>query len=339
MEFLRLIPFLILPVLAKMPPLITLEEHYLSSATPDAMKGLFKEQVKFVPNIMEKLKNLSSLRLADMDKGDVTLQVVSHAAGLGSYPANYSRAANNQVYQAIKKATGRLAGFATAPMSRPAEAAVEFRRAVTELGFVGALVDNHDGKGGYFDGEEYDAFWAVAEELDVPVYLHPTWPSDDMAPRFQGNFDSIASNSLGSSGWGWHADTGLHVLRLFASGLFDRRPKLKIIAGHMGEMLPFMLQRIERLSGRWSTTQKNFTTVYRENIWITTSGVWSLDPLRCILASTPIDHILYSIDYPFTSNEVGLAWFKELEASGLVSQEELDAIAYKNAEKLLRVKV
>ncbi|KAK4653050.1 hypothetical protein QC762_504590 [Podospora pseudocomata] len=339
MEFLRFIPLLILPTLAKMPPLITLEEHYVSATTPDAMKALFKEQTQFVPNVMEKLTNLSSLRLSDMDKGDVTIQVVSHAAGLGSYPVNYSRSANDQVYEAVKNAKGRLAGFATAPMSQPAEAAAEFRRAVTELGFVGALVDNHDGKGGYFDGEEYDAFWAVAEEFDVPVYLHPTWPSEDMAPRYQGNFDPIAANSLGSSGWGWHQDTGLHVLRLFASGLFDRRPKLKIIAGHMGEMIPFMLQRIDRLSGRWSTAQRNFTTVYRENIYVTTSGVWSLDPMRCILANTPIDHILYSIDYPFTSNEVGLAWFKELEASGLVDQEQLEAIAYKNAEKLLRIKV
>ncbi|KAK4201703.1 hypothetical protein QBC40DRAFT_323605 [Triangularia verruculosa] len=340
MKLLRLIPLFILPVLGKkkMPPLITLEEHYLSRDTPDAMKGLFKEQVQFVPGVMDKLEDLSCLRIADMDKGEVTLQVVSHAAGLGSYPVNYSRAANDQVYEAVKNSKGRLAGFATAPMSYPADAAAEFRRAVSKLGFVGALVDNHDGNGGYFDGEEYDAFWAVAEEFDVPVYLHPTWPSEDMAPRFEGNFDPIASNSLGSSGWGWHADTGLHVLRLFASGLFDRRPKLKIIAGHMGEMIPFMLQRIGKISARWSTAQRNFTTVYRENIWITTSGVWSLDPMRCILANTPIDHILYSVDYPFTSNEVGLAWMKELHRSGLVTQEECEAIAYKNAEKLLRVK-
>lgn len=93
------------------------------------------------------------------------------------------------------------------------------------------------------------------------------------------------------------------------------------------------------MSRRWGDFQRDFKTVYDENIWITTSGVWSLNPLRCILANTKLDHILYSVDYPFQKNEIGLEWIKDLEKSGLVNEEELDAIAYGNAEKLLGVKV
>jgi predicted TIM-barrel fold metal-dependent hydrolase len=159
-----------------------------------------------------------------------------------------------------------------------------------------------------------------------------------MAPRYSGNFTSGAAASLGASGFGWHSETALHVLRLFASGLFDRFPKVQIIVGHFGEMLPFMLQRVCDLSLRWGNFKRPFKQVWDENIWITTSGVWSIDPMACILRNTKIERILYSVDYPFAKNENGLSWFKDLERSGLVGKEDLERIAFKNAEKLLGVK-
>merc|ERR1711977_209257 len=103
-------------------------------------------------------------------------------------------------------------------------------------------------------------------------YLHPTWPAPSVQlPQYQGEIPGSATASLGSSAWGWHADVGNHVLKLFAAGIFDLFPKLKIIVGHMGEMLPFMLERIEYLSLRWKVgdlhselTHRPFGQVYRE---------------------------------------------------------------------------
>jgi predicted TIM-barrel fold metal-dependent hydrolase len=293
-----------------------------------------------------------------MAAGGVALQVISHAPGLGEYPPDVCRAANDRLAAAIRrdvelrggdgdgdgdgKGRGRgvFAGFAAAPMGEPAEAAAEVGRAVRELGFVGVMVDNHC-RGRFYDGKGYEGWWEAVEELGVPVYLHPTWAAGgEMMERYRGEgISEAAAGSMASSGLGWHSETALHVLRLFASGLFDRRPRLKIVVGHMGEMIPFMLQRIEKLSRRWGTFERDFGTVYNENIWITTSGVWSLDPMRCILANTRLDHILYSVDYPFVSNEAGLGWMRELEQSGLVDEEQLRAIAYGNAEKLLGIKV
>ncbi|KAH8887310.1 amidohydrolase 2 [Thozetella sp. PMI_491] len=328
------------------PPLIALEEHFFSSAVPEEMRVAYSEQLKHVPGVLEKLQDLSGLRRADMDAGRISLQIISHAPGLSDPDA--CRRANDELAAAITAEDARgggtaregksgFAGFAVAPMGHPDAAAQELRRCVEQLGFVGALVDNHvDGK--FFDGDEYAPFWAAAEELDVPVYLHPNWPSDEMARHYEGNFSPGAALSMGSSGLGWHAETALHVLRLFASGLFDRKPKLKIIIGHMGETIPFLLQRIVVLSRRWGQFTRDFQTVYDENIWITTSGVWSLDPMRCILSNTKLDRILYSVDYPFQSNKVGLDWVAELENSGLVTKEILEAIAYRNAEALLGVK-
>nr|POF17050.1 decarboxylase orsb [Quercus suber] len=318
------------------PPMITLEEHFLSEVVGNRRDTAYVEQINHIPGLREALYDVDELRLESMDKNHVSLQVVSHAPG--KITTDDARQANDQLAAAIKKHPTRFAGFAVLAVSDAVESARELERVVTQHGFVGALVDNHD-EGRYFDGDEYDVLWRACEQLDVPLYIHPTWPSDDMKPRFAGNFSTGAQLSLGTSGFGWHSDVALHTLRLFAAGVFDRFPRLKIIIGHFGEMLPFMLARVEHLSQRWGPRQRAFKQVWDENLWITTSGVWSLDPLRCILGNTKIDHILYSVDYPFAKNEWGLEWMKELEASGLVSQEQLEMIAYKNAEKLLKIRV
>jgi len=100
-----------------------------------------------------------------------------------------------------------------------------------------------------------------------------------------------------------------------------------------------MHERIARLSMRWGPLKRSWKEVYDENIWITTSGVWSVNPMATILRNTRIDRILYSVDYPFSKNEDGLRFMEELEKSGLVTKEEFEMIGYKNAEALLKVKV
>jgi predicted TIM-barrel fold metal-dependent hydrolase len=61
--------------------------------------------------------------------------------------------------------------------------------------------------------------------------------------------------------------------------------------------------------------------------------------MACILRNTNIERILYSVDYPFATNEKGLSWMEELERRGLVGKEDLERIAFKNAESLLKLKV
>jgi predicted TIM-barrel fold metal-dependent hydrolase len=272
-----------------------------------------------------------------MDKNNISFQVLSH--GPGSMDADQCRSSNDQMFEAVKANPDRFAAFAVLPVSDPASCADELTRCVKELGFVGALIDNHTKDGTYFDGEDYIPMFRAAQDLDVPIYLHPTWPYPQlMSTLYTGNFSDGASRSISASGFGWHSDVATHVLRLFASGLFDTFPRLKIIIGHMGEMLPGMLERIIRLSKRWGERQRDFKMVWDQNIWITTSGNWSVDPMATILRNTRLDRILFSVDYPFGKNEEGLWFMQELEKSGLVDQKTLEDIAYRNAESLLGVK-
>lgn len=320
-----------------LPPLITLEEHFVSAKLLPELSDIYEEQLKHLPDVSASLTDLATLRIQDMDTNRISLQVVSHAPGLGPRPLRLSSLANDELAQEVRANPHRLAGLAVLPMAEPEAAAAELRRCVRELGFVGALVDAH------VDGAHYDdrRFWPVfvaAAELDVPIYLHPTYPAETQRSAYEGNYVAGAARSLGSSGFGWHQDTGLGVLKLFAAGLFDELPTLKIVVGHFGEMLPFMLERVEKLSVRWGERQRPWRQVWDENIWITTSGVWSVAPMACILRNTRVDHVLYSVDYPFEKNENGLRWIRELQDSGLVTPEELEMIAYRNAERLLRVK-
>ncbi|KAH8424235.1 amidohydrolase family protein [Aspergillus melleus] len=319
-----------------MYPLITLEEHFVSPKVSSASAEARAHYTKFPPHILSKLECLGTERISDLDKGNVSLQVISH--GPGNISAPVCAAANDDLAAAIAQHPTRLAGFAMLPMSEPQAAAEELERCVTKLGFLGALVENHlDGK--FYDDERFWVVFERAQQLDVPVYIHPTFASDSMLEHYKGNYDDSVALALSAYGWSWHAETGHHILRLFASGLFDRFPKLKIIIGHMGEMLPFQLDRVFTVSERWGRKERGLREVWRSNIWVTTSGMFSLPPLRCLLDVMPIEHVLYSVDYPFSTNEKGLEFFEQIRQSGLIAEEDLELFAYRNAEQLLGVEV
>ncbi|ROW17150.1 hypothetical protein VPNG_01337 [Cytospora leucostoma] len=294
-----------------------------------------------MPNLWDNFTEAGPRRIQHMDAGKVSVQVISH--GPCDLTPDQSRAANNEVVEAIRTYPTRFAGFAVLPIGQPEEAAAELQRTCSGAAgvkFVGALIENHTGAGEYYEGPEYDVLWKQASDLDVPIYLHPSFPSDAAYEALykSSTVPDWVTTDISDWAYGWHSNVATHLLKLFAAGVFDRFPKLKIIIGHFGEMIPFMLQRIVRISGRWGNA-RNFQQVWDENIWLTTSGNWSLDPLATVLRNTKKDRILYSVDYPFGSNEQGLEWLEELEASGLVSKEELEGIRWKNASKLLRLDV
>ena len=165
-----------------------------------------------------------------------------------------------------------------------------------------------------------------------------------MESKYAGNYGRDAQLFLATAAWGWHADVGLHVLKLFAVGLFDRFPRLRLILGHMGEMLPFTLERILSMEdglmpdhGDDRPGCRGFKAIWDENIWITTSGMFSISPMTCLMRTTKAERIMFSVDWPMSQNDEGTKFLKDLEASGLVTQEELRMIKSENAARLLRL--
>jgi predicted TIM-barrel fold metal-dependent hydrolase len=311
-----------------MLPLIILEEHCASS------KVVGSHYSEFPQHVLSKLKSLNDERIQDMDKGDISLQVISHDPLITSLSACLE--ANDELAVAIPQNSKRLTEFAMLPMQDPKATARELVCCVKERGFGGALVDNH------LDGQFYDdeRFWPVFEEpqdLDVPIYLHSTFATDSALEHFQGNYDREIGTALSAYGWGWHTETGLHLLRLYCSEIFDKYKSLKTIIGHMGEMLPFQLDRIFSMSGRWGR-ERELREVWRTNIWVTTSGMFSLAPLSCLLQMSSMDHVLYSVDYPFSTNERGKEFIEQIRKSNRIDERQLEMFAYRKAESLLKVK-
>jgi len=113
---------------------------------------------------------------------------------------------------------------------------------------------------------------SAAESLGAPIYLHPREPAPGMVQPY-------LDYGLYFAGWGFAAEAGLHAMRLIMCGVFDRFPKLKIILGHMGEGIPFWLQRIDNrylLQVRIGAVNKMPrlpSEYFKDNFVITTSGV------------------------------------------------------------------
>jgi predicted TIM-barrel fold metal-dependent hydrolase len=321
-----------------MTPTITLEEHFVSEAFTASAGPPPGIDLYDITTLQRKLRGVGDERIKDMDDAGVTFQVVSHNAAGEVSDAEVCRKSNDELSRGVKKNPGRFAGFAMLPMADATAATQELERCVKDLGFLGALVCNH-ARGEFYDGKKYHQLFEKLQELDVPFYLHPTAPWKDTKSHYEGAYPKEIAFVLGGYGWGWHSDTGLHFLRLFASGLFDKFPKLKIVLGHNGEMVPFMLDRVSSFYEKTPDHKRSLMTVWNENIWITTSGMFTLTPFVSLLRAARIDRIMYSIDYPFEDNKDGREFLQKLEGSGLVTKDDMEKICYKNAEKLLKFKL
>ena len=328
-------------------PTITLEEHFFSNAAGDAYTAKGRQdpysETVLLREQRSKLVELGDIRLNSMNESGVNLQVVSHAASSIALDAEVCIKINDELARFGKSRPGRFAGFATLPMIDPRAASAELRRCIRDLGFVGALIDNNC-EGRFYDDPVFWPVFEAAQDLDVPLYVHPSYNEQTKPLLYDGNYPNAVAQTLSMYAWGWHSENAVHILRLFAAGVFDRYPRLKIIIGHMGEMLPYWLDRVERISGQqWPKAgvklERQLRQVWDENLWITTSGMFTVAPMATLVRQCKPDRILYSVDYPFARNEWGLQFLKDLRADGLVSDEMLEGIAYKNAEKLLGLTV
>ena len=317
---------------------ITLEEHFWTDALTEANRtapsaGL---SVPRLGPLAADLRDLGSRRLADMDAAGIDVQVLS-VAPPGTQdldPATavqLSRQANDRLAEAVGEHPDRFAGFATLPTPDPEAAAAELERTVTGYGFKGALINGHTG-GRFLDDEKFWPIFEGAQALGVPVYLHPTYPTAQLMELYYQGFDERVSATLATGGWGWHAETGLHVLRIILGGVFDRFPGLQMIIGHMGENLPFSLARAdERLTPVATGLKRRVGDYFRDHFYVTTSGYFTDAPLLCTLMVLGADRILFSVDYPFSSNGRGRAFLDGTP----ISEADREKIAHGNAERLL----
>jgi len=291
------------------------------------------------PNPMELLPEIAEGRLKSMDESGVTVQVLSVAGpGADLVPGAdgiaIARATNDHLAAAVARHPDRFAGFANLPMQSPDAIAAEFKRAVKELGFVGAMV-NGTTAGRFLDHPSYDALLATAVELDVPIYIHPHIPPEPVRTAYFSELPDGAGRVLETAGWGWHSETAVHLLRLVLAGSLDKHPRLRLIIGHMAEMLPMMMARIDQVfKADIDHLKRPITQTILDQVWITTSGIFDQPPFIAALQTFGIDRIMFSIDYPFAPNAAGRRFLNNVS----LSPADKAKLAHGTADALLKLK-
>jgi predicted TIM-barrel fold metal-dependent hydrolase len=314
------------------PLVIALEEHYYDhelAATFDGPEGRAAE-------IRRRLDDLGALRLQEMDEAGIDVQVISHGAPStqrldAETAVRLARDVNDRLAQAIAVHPDRFAGFAALPTPDPKAAADELERTVTQLGFKGAMVHGLT-NGLFFDDKRFWPIFERAQALDVPLYVHPAVPHRAVVEAYYKDYLSDFP-TLQTAAWGFTVEAATQGIRLVLSGVFDAYPDVKIILGHMGEGLPFLLWRIDHALSRPGNRSVAFREQFSQHFYITTSGNFSTPALLCSMMELGVDRILFSVDWPFVPNVPGTKWINDLQ----LSAEDKTKISGGNARRLLKM--
>jgi predicted TIM-barrel fold metal-dependent hydrolase len=305
--------------------LIALEEHY--AWDPASEGNVVATWLRSNNHVgYERLYDRGPLRLEQMDAAGIDFQILSlFDPGVQDETdvpraIDLARRANDDLAESVRANPSRFGGFATLATQDPDAATAELERAVTELGLVGGLINGHC-QGRYLDEPAYGPLFARAESLGAPIYLHPTTPHPAVMEAW---FAPYVSDGMHLASWGFAAETGTHVLRLIYSGLFDKFPKLQMIIGHLGEMLPFAAYRIDRYyglggGGASSRELQHLPSEYlRSNFYVTTSGNFSPPSFACTLDVMGTDRVMFSVDYPMDDNQTGAEFMAAYPMDGAV---------------------
>jgi 5-carboxyvanillate decarboxylase len=268
-------------------------------------------------------------RIAEMDRLGIDMQVLGLTSpGVQMFRKDSAVAmasrANDRLAAVVAAHPRRFAGLATfAPQDVPA-AVREMERAIRTLHLNGFIINSHT-NGEYLDQEKFWPILEAANDLGVPIYLHPRCPSDGMSGPFR-------DGRIQSAIWGFAVETGTHAMRLMVSGVFDRFPRLQFVLGHMGENLPYHLWRSDhwyaRRPGAYASTRRP-SEIMRNHFMITNSGVEHEPALRYAIDVLGSERVMWAIDYPYEEMAPAVQFMDSVK----LSDAERRAFFHANAER------
>jgi len=327
---------------------VAIEEHFsvpelakrVDQATMDRRGYGQRTPSKSGPSPLSLLPEIGEQRLKSMDESGVTVQVLSNSGPgpdllPGQAGIDMARELNDHLAKAVARHPDRFAGFAALPLQSPDAAVAELKRCIKDLKFVGAMV-NGTTEGRFLDHPSFDGVLATCAELDVPLYIHPHIPPKPVRDAYFSDLPRGPARVLETAGWGWHSETAVHLLRLVVSGTLDKHRKLKVIIGHMGEMLPMMMARAQAVfAADIDHLKRTVPQTILDQVWITTSGIFDEPPFLAALLTFGIDRIIFSIDYPYSANALGREFLDRIS----LSPADMAKLTHGNADALLKLKV
>ncbi len=328
--------------------IITIEEHLAGAPIDSHLVKYMAGDAPYMAMAHEKGRpyeadpelfgDLDKRRIEDMDEYGITKQILSCPAKSQLLPSDEApgmvRETNDYIVEVVKKHPDRYGAFALLPWSNPKEAAKEAERVKTK-GFQGILLAGRASAGNEFlDDKRFVPVLEACEAMNLPIYIHPGAPLQAVQEPYYGGLGGEVSARLSLHGWGWHNEAGIQVLRTILAGRFEQFPKLQLIAGHWGEMLPFFLSRLDQSMPQMVTKlERTITETFKQNVYVTPSGIFDYPQLKFCVEVLGADRIIHSVDCPFISNE-GAKPFIE---NAPLSDEDKEKIAYQNAQRLFGI--
>jgi predicted TIM-barrel fold metal-dependent hydrolase len=312
-------------------PVIALEEHYWDKELEAHFANVERN-----PNVVKRLYDMGELRLKEMDEAGVDIQVLSHGAPSaqklsGPDAVPLTQRVNDRLAEVVKSRPDRFAAFAALPTCDPKAAADELERTVNKHGFKGAMI--HGLANDLFVDDK--RFWPIferAQRLDVPIYLHPSIPHPAVTQAYYQDYIKDYPMVIRAA-WGFTVETATQAIRMVLSGVFDTYPGLKIVLGHLGETLPFLVWRIDQSLSRPGGKTMSFRDKFCSNFYLTTSGNFSNPALMCCVQEMGIDRLMFAIDWPFVANPLGTNW---IETIPLCDEDKIKLLSG-NAKRILHM--
>jgi uncharacterized protein len=323
----------------EMMKLIGIEEHFVtadiraawaaSSVGQEGTGGFDRGEIE------QRLDDLGEHRLELMDESGVDVQVLSVTTPAlhNLEPADsvkLARRTNELLATTAAKFPTRFQGFATLPTAAPEEAARELERSVTRLGLVGTMLCGRTREKN-LDHKEFLPIFETAAKLGVPIFLHPQVPQRAVREVYYSGFNEQIDTAFATFALGWHYEAGIQFVRLILAGVLDKYPDLQMILGHWGEVVLFYLDRLGPLAGI-ANLQRPIADYVRQNLYVTSSGMWSSSYLQRTLELVGPERILFSTDYPYQyrPGRPGRSFIEE----AALSPAQKDLFAYGNWNRL-----
>ncbi len=286
--------------------LIAIEEHFLTAdiRAAWAASAIGQEGTAAFDRgeIEARLDDLGEGRIALMDEAGVDVQVLSVTTPAlhnlePEQSVTLARSTNDLIAATIAKHPQRFQGFATLPTAAPAEAALELERSVQQLGLAGAMLCGRT-RDKNLDHPDFLPMFETAAKLGAPMFIHPQVPQRAVREALYSGFSEPVDAAFAAFGLGWHYEAGIQFVRLMLAGVFDKFPDLQIILGHWGEVVLFYLERLNSFS-HVATLQRSVADYFKQNLYVTASGMWSQPYLQRTLEVVGPQRILFSTDFPY----------------------------------------
>jgi aminocarboxymuconate-semialdehyde decarboxylase len=320
---------------------IDVQTHFLPSAMvevlesrdqrPRIVKGGERRLVEYgegaVYPLVEEMVSIDR-KLEHMDEAGLGMSVLSlNIPGLDGLDAadaaSIARDVNAEMAALAASHPERLSSVAALPMQAPDQAAAELERAIGD-GMKGAILYSNAG-GRSLDEPEFRQVFDAAAALDAPMLMHPTYPLSASSLQAYALVPVI----------GFLFDTTTATLRLILDGLYRRHPDFKLIVGHAGGVIPYIVGRIDYESSRIPGGLGSLEGLPSEDIkklYVDTVTAWP-PSLSLAVDYLGTDRVLYATDHPFWDPARTRDALAEVE----LSEADREAIEVGNAQRLLGI--